>query len=57
VRDGYGVQHFPDGTRYEGQWRDRKFQGFGRKLASDGQIVASGYWDNGTLQIPIEASK
>lgn len=57
VRDGYGVQIFPDGTLYQGQWRNRKFQGFGKILANDGRVLSSGYWDNGTLQIPIEISK
>jgi hypothetical protein len=57
VRDGYGVQIFMDGTQYQGQWHDRKFQGFGKISASDGRVLSSGYWDNGTLQIPIEISK
>src|SRR5574343_894740 len=27
VRDGYGIQTWPDGSRYEGQWKDSKAHG------------------------------
>jgi hypothetical protein len=50
ARNGYGVAYFPDGTRYEGQWQERIIQGFGRKVASDGQLLAAGFWQNGQLQ-------
>ena len=28
-RDGYGVQKWPDGAQYEGQWKDNRAHGKG----------------------------
>lgn len=53
MRDGYGVMYYPDGTRYEGQWQADKIRGFGQKVGSDGKVISSGYWQDGSVQIAL----
>lgn len=36
VRDGYGVQTYPDGSTYEGEFRKNKFQGRGKLTLPNG---------------------
>lgn len=43
VRQGKGVQIWPDGSMYEGWWKDNKANGKGRLIHADGDIY-DGYW-------------
>lgn len=36
-RDGVGIMFWPDGTKYEGQFRHDKMCGKGRKIYSNGE--------------------
>lgn len=38
LREGYGIQIWPDGARYEGSWKDDKAEGKGKFLHADGDI-------------------
>ena len=42
-RAGIGMQVWPDGSLYQGQWRDGKANGKGRLIHSDGDIY-QGEW-------------
>ena len=44
-RDGYGTQLWPDGSRYEGMWRNDKANGQGKLVHADGDIY-EGQWVN-----------
>jgi hypothetical protein len=35
-KNGYGKQHWPDGSIYEGTWKDHKANGHGRLIHADG---------------------
>lgn len=37
-RHGYGIQIWPDGSKYEGNWRDDIRQGRGRLTNAEGDI-------------------
>ena len=50
----HGIAHYPDGTRYEGQWLQGELHGFGVKLSNEGKVVAAGYWQNGSIQGILE---
>jgi hypothetical protein len=43
VREGPGVQSWPDGARYEGNWHDNRTFGKGKFWHSDGDIY-DGEW-------------
>ena len=43
TRQGQGVQIWPDGSMYEGWWKDNKANGKGRLIHADGDIY-DGYW-------------
>ncbi|TNV83491.1 hypothetical protein FGO68_gene3019 [Halteria grandinella] len=43
VREGQGYQVWPDGSLYEGWWKDDKANGKGRLIHADGDIY-DGYW-------------
>ena len=43
VKEGKGVQVWPDGSLYEGYWMDNKANYFGRLLHKDGDIY-QGEW-------------
>ena len=45
VRDGVGIQMWPDGTRYEGMWSMDKANGKGRMMHANGAIYC-GNWKN-----------
>jgi hypothetical protein len=38
MRHGLGVQLWPDGSKYEGMWKDGKFNGKGRMTHANGDI-------------------
>ena len=38
VREGYGVQHWPDGARYEGYWKEGHQHGKGKFYHVDGDM-------------------
>ena len=56
TRSEYGIAHYPDGTKYEGQWLQDEPQGFGAKSAANGRVFSAGYWQNGLIQGAIEVS-
>lgn len=43
VREGFGVQIWPDGAKYEGQWFNNKAEGKGKFTHVDGDIY-DGDW-------------
>lgn len=47
VRQGYGVMAFSDGRRYEGEWRNDQFNGYGELIRANGIPVYVGEWKNG----------
>lgn len=42
-RDGSGCQVWPDGSFYEGFWKEDKMHGFGRMVYADSDIY-EGHW-------------
>lgn len=46
VREGRGVQVWPDGSLYEGYWQDSKANFFGRLLHKDGDIYQGEWLDD-----------
>ncbi len=44
-KEGNGTQTYPDGSRYEGEWRKDMRYGFGVMYSADGNNYA-GYWKN-----------
>lgn len=46
TRQGQGVMTWPDGSVYEGYWKDNKPDGKGRMVSSKGDIY-DGQWLNG----------
>ena len=42
-RDGIGVMIWPDGSRYDGQWKNDLPNGYGRLIHADGDIYI-GHW-------------
>ena len=45
VRDGKGVLIWPDGSRYDGYWKDDRANGRGRLIHADGDVY-EGEWLN-----------
>jgi hypothetical protein len=45
VLDGFGVETLPDGSRYEGQFRAGKRQGYGELVGTDGKSHPSRWAD------------
>ena len=43
IRQGRGMQVWPDGSMYEGYWRDNKANGKGRLIHADGDVYF-GMW-------------
>ena len=43
IREGKGIQVWPDGSLYEGWWKDNKANGKGRLIHADGDIY-DGFW-------------
>lgn len=46
VRDGFGVQLFPNGCAYVGFWKDNSANGFGRLVLPDGTYYEGEYRNN-----------
>ena len=40
IRQGKGMQIWPDGSIYEGYWRDDKANGRGRLIHADGDVYS-----------------
>lgn len=45
IRHGFGVQEYPDGSKYSGGWVDDNITGKGKMYRSDGDIY-DGEWRN-----------
>lgn len=45
IRHGYGIQKWPDGAIYEGEWRDDIAEGKGKLVHVDGDVYY-GEWKN-----------
>jgi len=43
MKDGYGIQHWSDGSHYEGEWFEDKASGKGKLIHADGDIY-EGEW-------------
>ena len=43
MRDGFGIQRWSDGARYEGQWKQNKAHGKGKFFHVDGDVF-EGEW-------------
>ena len=52
-KNGFGVYHYPDGSRYEGNWSNDKMHGNGRFFYSnedsDKRNFVNGHWENGVM--------
>lgn len=48
--DDEGIFLWPDGSRYEGQWRDRHYHGIGVIYNLGGEAETSGLWADGIFQ-------
>ena len=46
VREGRGVQVWPDGSLYEGYWKNNKANFYGRLLHKDGDIYQGSWLDD-----------
>ncbi len=42
-KDGVGIMFWPDGTKYEGQFRNDKQHGKGRKIFSNGEFYIGNF--------------
>ena len=49
LREGKGVQTWPDGSKYTGYWKDGMANGKGRLIHADGDVF-EGDWDNDKAQ-------
>jgi len=38
MKDGYGHQVWPDGSKYEGEWQGDQANGFGKLVHADGDV-------------------
>ena len=46
--NGWGTMEYPDGTRYEGTWKDGDSHGFGIfTQPSPDNTVRAGFWNEG----------
>lgn len=48
-RNGFGTYFWPNGEKYAGQWKDDKRSGTGKFFDSEGDVVASGEWNEDKL--------
>lgn len=44
--DGVGIMFWPDGTKFEGQFRENKANGKGRKIYSNGEFYVGEFKDD-----------
>lgn len=57
TKDGQGIQIWPDGSQYEGYWKNNKANGKGRLIHGDGDVYEGDWVDDkahgqGVSQIP-----
>lgn len=45
-RHGYGIQKWPDGSKYEGYWKSDRANGFGKLYHSDGDLYEGEWLDD-----------
>ena len=45
-REGYGVQEWPDGAKYEGLWKNNKANGHGKFIHSNGDVYEGNWVDD-----------
>ena len=38
MRDGYGIQFYKNGEKYQGYWKDNLYEGYGIKIFENGDI-------------------
>jgi len=38
MRDGTGVQIWPDGAKFEGEWKENRAHGYGKFTHADGDL-------------------
>ena len=48
-RNGFGTYFWPNGEKYAGQWKEDKRSGSGKFFDSEGDVVASGEWNEDKL--------
>lgn len=48
-RNGFGTYYWPNGEKYAGQWKEDKRSGSGKFFDSEGDVVASGEWNEDKL--------
>jgi len=46
TRQGFGVQIWSDGSKYEGWWQDNKANGLGRLIHADGDVFEGDWKDD-----------
>ncbi|KAA2216954.1 MULTISPECIES: MORN repeat-containing protein [Maribacter] len=49
LRNGFGTYFWPNGEKYAGQWKEDKRSGSGKFFDSEGDVVASGEWNEDKL--------
>ncbi|RRQ48361.1 hypothetical protein DZC72_11635 [Maribacter algicola] len=48
-RNGFGTYFWPNGEKYAGQWKEDKRSGSGKFFDSEGDVLASGEWNEDKL--------
>ena len=56
MRDGWGIEDFIDGRRYEGEWKENKYCGRGTLTRKDGEVI-EGIWKDDGDEVICENSK
>lgn len=49
LRNGFGTYFWPNGEKYAGEWKEDKRSGSGKFFDSEGDVVASGEWNEDKL--------
>ena len=53
MRSGFGVFTYRSGSRYEGEWFEDKYHGYGSLYNNKNQIVQQGIWEHDELKLTI----